>query len=74
MRPGGPVGIEIVVPFPHGGGTNDMMRMITPIIEENEMVAPADQRHNRVGGSGTISYSYLITKKALRTSSPAPRR
>jgi putative tricarboxylic transport membrane protein len=55
--------IEVVVPFAPGGGTDNMMRMITGIMEENKWSPVPLNVNNRPGGSGTIGYSYLITKK-----------
>ncbi len=55
--------IEVVVPFAPGGGTDNMMRMITGIIDENKWSPMPMNVNNRPGGSGTIGYSYLITKK-----------
>ena len=55
--------IEVVVPFAPGGGTDNMMRMITGIMDENKWSPVPVNVNNRAGGSGTIGYSYLITKK-----------
>ena len=55
--------IEVVVPFAPGGGTDNMMRMITAIMEENKWAPVPVNVNNRPGGSGTIGYSYLINKK-----------
>jgi len=55
--------IEVVVPFAPGGGTDNLMRMITGIMEENKWSPVALNVNNRAGGSGTVGYSYLITKK-----------
>ena len=55
--------IEVVVPYAPGGGTDNMMRMITAIMEENKWSPMPINVNNRVGGSGTVGYSYLITKK-----------
>jgi len=55
--------IEVVVPFAPGGGTDNMMRMITAIMEENKWAPVPLNVINRAGGSGTVGYSYLITKK-----------
>ena len=55
--------IEVVVPFAPGGGTDNMMRMITGIMDENKWSPVPINVNNRAGGSGTIGYSYLITKK-----------
>jgi putative tricarboxylic transport membrane protein len=55
--------IEVVVPFAPGGGTDNMMRMITAIMDENKWSPVPLNVNNRVGGSGTVGYSYLITKK-----------
>ena len=58
-----PKTIEVVVPFAPGGGTDNMMRMITGIMEENKWSPQPINVNNRPGGSGTIGYSYLISKK-----------
>ncbi|MEO8311342.1 MAG: tripartite tricarboxylate transporter substrate binding protein [Caldimonas sp.] len=55
--------IEVVVPYAPGGGTDNMMRMITAIMDENKWSPVPVNVNNRVGGSGTVGYSYLITKK-----------
>ena len=55
--------IEVVVPFAPGGGTDNMMRMITGIMEENKLSPQPLNVNNRPGGSGTVGYSYLISKK-----------
>ena len=55
--------IEVVVPFAPGGGTDNMMRMITGIMEENKWAPVPVNVNNRPGGSGTIGYTYLINKK-----------
>ena len=55
--------IEVVVPFAPGGGTDNMMRMITAIIDENKWSPVAMNVNNRAGGSGTVGFSYLISKK-----------
>ena len=55
--------IEVVVPFAPGGGTDNLMRTITGIIDENKWAPVALNVNNRVGGSGTVGYSYLIGKK-----------
>ena len=55
--------IEVVVPFAPGGGTDNMMRMITGIMDENKWSPEPINVNNRPGGSGTIGYSYLISKK-----------
>jgi len=55
--------IEVVVPFAPGGGTDNMMRMITGIMEENKWAPVPVNVNNRPGGSGTIGYAYLINKK-----------
>ena len=39
------------------------MRMITGIIDENKWSPLPINVNNRAGGSGTIGYSYLISKK-----------
>jgi len=55
--------IEVVVPYAPGGGTDNMMRMITAIMDENKWSPVPLNINNRTGGSGTVGYSYLITKK-----------
>ena len=55
--------IEVVVPFAPGGGTDNMMRMITGIMEENKWAPMPVNVNNRPGGSGTVGYTYLINKK-----------
>jgi putative tricarboxylic transport membrane protein len=55
--------IEVVVPFAPGGGTDNMMRMITGIMDENKLSPQPLNVNNRPGGSGTIGYMYLISKK-----------
>ena len=55
--------VEVVVPFAPGGGTDNLMRMITGIIDENKWSPVALNVNNRVGGSGTVGFSYVITKK-----------
>jgi len=55
--------IEVIVPFAPGGGTDNLMRTITGIIEENKWSPVPITVNNRPGGSGTVGYSYLIGKK-----------
>ena len=55
--------IEVVVPFAPGGGTDNLMRTITGIIDENKWSPVSLNVNNRVGGSGTVGFAYLITKK-----------
>jgi putative tricarboxylic transport membrane protein len=55
--------IEVVVPFAPGGGTDNLMRTITGIIDENKWATVSFNVNNRVGGSGTVGYMYLIGKK-----------
>ncbi|MEO7338701.1 MAG: tripartite tricarboxylate transporter substrate binding protein [Caldimonas sp.] len=55
--------IDVVVPFAPGGGTDNLMRMITGIIDENKWSPVPINVNNRAGGSGTVGYSYLIGKK-----------
>lgn len=55
--------IEVVVPYAPGGGTDNLMRMITGIIDENKWSPVPINVNNRAGGSGAIGYSYLISKK-----------
>ena len=55
--------VEVVVPFAPGGGTDNLMRTITGIIDQNKWSPVALNVVNRAGGSGTVGYSYLINKK-----------
>lgn len=55
--------IDVIVPFAPGGGTDNLMRMITGIIEENKWSPVPLTVTNRAGGSGTVGYTYLIGKK-----------
>lgn len=55
--------VEVVVPYAPGGGTDNLMRMITGIIEENKWAPVPMNVNNRAGGSGAIGYNYLINKK-----------
>jgi putative tricarboxylic transport membrane protein len=55
--------IEVVVPYAPGGGTDNLMRMITGIIDENRYSPVSMNVVNKPGGSGAVGYSYLIGKK-----------
>src|SRR5919197_3049930 len=55
--------VEIVVPYAPGGGTDNLMRMITGIIDEHKWSPVPLTVNNRAGGSGAIGYNYLINKK-----------
>ena len=55
--------IEVVVPFAPGGGTDNLMRTIVGIIDENKWSPQAINVVNRSGGSGVVGYTYLIGKK-----------
>jgi len=55
--------IEVVVPYAPGGGTDNLMRMITGLIDENKWSPVPLNVNNRAGGSGAIGYNYLINKK-----------
>ena len=55
--------IEVVVPYAPGGGTDNLMRMIAGIIDENKLSPQAINVVNRPGGSGVVGYTYLIGKK-----------
>lgn len=56
--------VEIVVPYAPGGGTDNLMRMITGIIDENKWSPVPLNVNNRAGGSGAVGYNYLINKKS----------
>src|SRR5512134_3869032 len=55
--------VEVVVPYAPGGGTDNLMRMITGIIEENKWSPVPLNVNNRAGGSGAVGFNYLINKK-----------
>ena len=55
--------IEVVVPYAPGGGTDNLMRMITGIIDEHKWSPVPINVNNRAGGSGAVGYNYLINKK-----------
>jgi putative tricarboxylic transport membrane protein len=55
--------VEVVVPYAPGGGTDNLMRMITGIIDENKWSPVPMNVNNRAGGSGAVGFSYLINKK-----------
>lgn len=55
--------VEVVVPYAPGGGTDNLMRMITGIMDENKWSPVPMNVNNRAGGSGVVGYSYLINKK-----------
>ena len=56
--------IEVVVPYAPGGGTDNLMRMIVGIIDENKWSPVPINIVNRAGGSGVVGYTYLIGKKS----------
>jgi putative tricarboxylic transport membrane protein len=55
--------VEVVVPYAPGGGTDNLMRMITGIMDENKWAPVPMNVNNRAGGSGAVGYNYLINKK-----------
>jgi putative tricarboxylic transport membrane protein len=55
--------IEVVVPFAPGGGTDNLMRMVVGIIDENKWSPVPINVVNRAGGSGAVGYTYLLSKK-----------
>jgi len=55
--------VEVVVPFAPGGGTDNLMRTIVGIIDENKWSPVPINVNNRAGGSGAIGYTYLLNKK-----------
>jgi putative tricarboxylic transport membrane protein len=55
--------VEVVVPFAPGGGTDNLMRTIVGIIDENKWSPVPINVNNRAGGSGVIGYTYLLGKK-----------
>ena len=55
--------IEVVVPYAPGGGTDNLMRMITGIMDENKWSPVPLTVNNRAGGSGAVGFNYLINKK-----------
>jgi putative tricarboxylic transport membrane protein len=55
--------VEVVVPFAPGGGTDNLMRTIGAIIDENKWSPVPINVVNRAGGSGVVGYTYLLNKK-----------
>jgi putative tricarboxylic transport membrane protein len=55
--------VEVVVPYAPGGGTDNLMRMITGILDENKWSPQPFNVINRAGGSGAVGFNYLINKK-----------
>jgi putative tricarboxylic transport membrane protein len=55
--------IEFVVPYGPGGGTDNLVRTIVALIDENKWSPQSIQVNNRPGGSGAVGYSYLVGKK-----------
>ena len=55
--------VEVVVPYAPGGGTDNLMRMITGIMDENKLSPVPLTVNNRAGGSGAVGFNYLINKK-----------
>jgi putative tricarboxylic transport membrane protein len=55
--------VEVVVPYAPGGGTDNLMRTITGIIDENKWSPVPLNVNNRAGGSGAIGFNYIINKK-----------
>ena len=55
--------MEVVVPYAPGGGTDNLMRMITGIMDENKWSPQPFNVVNRAGGSGAVGFNYLINKK-----------
>jgi len=55
--------VEVVVPYAPGGGTDNLMRMMTGIIDENKWSPVPINVNNRAGGGGAVGFTYLINKK-----------
>jgi len=55
--------VEVVVPYAPGGGTDNLVRMITGIIDENKWSPVPLNVNNRAGGSGAVGFNYVINKK-----------
>jgi putative tricarboxylic transport membrane protein len=55
--------IEVVVPYAPGGGTDNLMRTITGIMDANKLSPAPLNVVNRAGGSGAVGYNYLVGKK-----------
>jgi putative tricarboxylic transport membrane protein len=55
--------IEVIVPYAPGGGTDNLMRMIVGIIDENKWSPVPINVVNRAGGSGAVGYTLLLSKK-----------
>src|SRR3954454_11396782 len=55
--------VEVVVAYAPGGGTDNLMRMITGIIDETKWSPVRLVVNAGAGGSGALGYNYLINKK-----------
>ena len=71
--------VEVVVPYAPGGGTDNLMRMITGIMDQNKWSPVPMNVNNRAGGSGAAVASVVVEGTArLRgrgaRAAAAPRR
>lgn len=60
--PSGP--IDIVVPFPPGGGSDNLARTIQDIAGRERMVTQPVTISNRAGGSGAVGLAYAATRQS----------
>jgi tripartite-type tricarboxylate transporter receptor subunit TctC len=56
--PSGP--IDIVVPAPPGGGSDNLARAIQGVVAENKLVPQPITVTNRAGGSGAVGLGYVV--------------
>lgn len=56
-------GVEFVVPYSAGGGSDINARMLVEAIQQNELVDQNILVNNRPGGSGAVGNSYTFNKR-----------
>jgi putative tricarboxylic transport membrane protein len=54
--------IELVVPFPAGGGSDNLARMIQTIVAEERLVPQPITVVNKPGGAGALGLAYVASK------------
>jgi putative tricarboxylic transport membrane protein len=56
--------IDIVVPFPPGGGSDNLARTIQDIVARERMVTSPVTISNRAGGSGAVGLAYVASRQS----------
>ncbi|MGH9314395.1 MAG: tripartite tricarboxylate transporter substrate binding protein [Vicinamibacterales bacterium] len=55
--------IDIVVPFPPGGGSDNLARTVQDIVGREQLSAQAVTVSNRSGGSGAVGLAYVAARR-----------